>query len=267
MLRAHLTRTRLGFVLAVAAGLLLGAVLGQPGAGRAAANAKPTPKTPPTISGAAEVGITLVASHGTWNNKPTSFHYQWVRCDATGAACLAISGATARIYTPTFSDVSHTLRVTVTAHNGSGSASASSAATAVVPPSGCPPGTGVISISSLTLPARLDVSAASVTARSDALDEHDPAPFHGHGVRRTARCSGASVFATAVPYNQFTVGQGTTGCGRHRRAHREQAQRVPGQPRTSGSWRSSSAPGSRESRRPAACRRAGSSAFHFSHHH
>ena len=54
MLRGHLTRTRLGLVLAVAAGLLLGAVLGQPGSGRAAAgNAKPVPKTPPTISGTA----------------------------------------------------------------------------------------------------------------------------------------------------------------------------------------------------------------------
>ncbi|MFZ0343212.1 MAG: hypothetical protein WAL31_12875 [Gaiellaceae bacterium] len=209
MLRAHLTRTRLGFVLAVAAGLLLGAVLGQPGAGRAAANAKPTPKTPPTISGAAEVGITLVASHGTWNNKPTSFHYQWVRCDATGAACLAISGATARIYTPTFSDVSHTLRVTVTAHNGSGSASASSAATAAVPPSGCPPGTGVISISSLTLPARLDVSAASVKPAVTRSTNTIQLRFTvtACGGRPVA---GASVFATAVPYNQFTVGQGTT---------------------------------------------------------
>ena len=39
MLRGHLTRTRLGLVLAVAAGLLLGAVLGQPGNGRAAARA------------------------------------------------------------------------------------------------------------------------------------------------------------------------------------------------------------------------------------
>ena len=53
MLRRHLTRTRLGFVLAVGAGLLLGAILGQPGAGQAASTAKPAPKTPPTISGTA----------------------------------------------------------------------------------------------------------------------------------------------------------------------------------------------------------------------
>jgi hypothetical protein len=209
MLRKHLTRTKLGFVLAIGAGLLLGAILGQPGAGRAAASAKPTPKTAPTISGAAEVGITLVATHGTWNNKPTSFHYQWVRCDTTGAACVAIPATTARIYTPTFSDVGHTLRVTVTAHNGSGSASASSAATAIVPPSGCPPGNGTISISSLTLPERLVVAAASVkhavTRSTDTIQLRFTVTACGG-----RPVAGASVFATAVPYNQFTVGQGTT---------------------------------------------------------
>jgi hypothetical protein len=209
MLRGDLTRTRLGFVLAVAVGLLLGAVLGRPGAGQAASKAKPTPKTPPTISGAAEVGVTLVATRGTWSNKPTSFHFQWDRCDGTGGACLAISAATAKIYTPTSADVGHTLRVTVTAQNGSGSASATSAATAVVPPSGCPPGTGAISIASLTPPARLDISAASITPRLTRSTHTIQLHF------TVTACGGrpvvsAAVFATAIPYNQFTVGQGTT---------------------------------------------------------
>ena len=112
MLRRHLTRTRLGLVLAIAAGVLLGAVFGQPGNGRAASEAVPKNKTLPTISGAALVGQTLVATHGTWSGSPTSFHYAWSRCDTTGAACLAISGATGKIYTVTASDVGHTLRVT-----------------------------------------------------------------------------------------------------------------------------------------------------------
>ena len=127
MLRAHLTRTRLGFMLAVAVGVLLGAVLGQPGNGRATSQVKPTPKTPPTISGPAEVGITLVATRGTWTGNPTSYRFAWSRCDAAGNACLAVSGATAKIYTPTDSDVGHTLRVSVTAHNASGSTTATSA--------------------------------------------------------------------------------------------------------------------------------------------
>ncbi|HEY2742557.1 MAG TPA: hypothetical protein VGI69_10330 [Gaiellaceae bacterium] len=196
-------------MLAIAAGLLLGAVFGQPGAGEAAANAKPAPKTPPTISGTAEVGGTLVATRGTWNNKPTSFHFAWQRCDATGAACLAIGGATAKIYTPTAADIGHTLRVSVTAHNADGSTTATSAATAVVPPSGCPPGTAAIPIASLTPPARLDISSATVTPRvkrsTGAIHLHFTVTACGN-----RPVQDASVFATAVPYNQFTVGQGTT---------------------------------------------------------
>jgi len=209
MLRGHLTRTKLGFVLAVIAGVLLGAVFGQPGAGRAAANAKPSPKTPPTISGTAEVGLTLVATRGTWNGKPTSYQFQWNRCDATGNACVAIGSATAKIYTPTTGDIGHTLRVAVTAKNGSGSATASSAATGVIPPSGCPPGTGTIPISELTPPARLDVAAVSITpsvGRSSST-VHVHVKLLACGNRPV---QGASVLAVAIPYNQFAVGQGAT---------------------------------------------------------
>jgi hypothetical protein len=210
MLRAHLTRTRLGFLLAVVTGVLLGAVVGQPGSGRAAANTKPTPKTPPTITGTAEVGLTLVATRGTWKGSPTSFHFAWVRCDTTGAACLGIGGATAKIYTPTVADIGHTLRVNVTARNSSGSTTATSAPTGVVPPSGCPPGTGAIPIGQLTPPARLDI--ASVSTKRAVRRSTQSIQLHllitACGIRPV---QGASVFATAVPYNQFAVGQGTTG--------------------------------------------------------
>ena len=209
MLRAHVTRTRLGFLLAVAVGVLLGAVFGQPGSSQAASRVKPTPKTPPTITGTAEVGITLVATRGTWNGSPTSFHFAWLRCNTTGGACLALGGATAKIYTPTNGDISHTLRVTVTAKNASGSTTATSAATGVVPPSGCPPGTGAINIAQLTPPARLDISSSSV---SPAL-RRTTGVIHLHFT--VTACGGrpvqgASVLATAVPFNQFGLGQGTT---------------------------------------------------------
>jgi hypothetical protein len=210
MLRAHQTRTRLGFLLAVAVGVLLGAVLGQPGSGRAAAKTKPTPKTLPTISGTAEVGLTLVATRGTWKGSPTSFHFQWTRCDTTGAACVAIGGATAKIYTPTNSDVGHTLRVNVTAQNSSGSTTATSAATAVVPPSGCPPGSGAIPVAQLTPPARLDI--AKVSTRRAVRRSAGSIQLHFTITACGGRpVQGASIFATAVPYNQFAVGQGTTG--------------------------------------------------------
>lgn len=210
MLRGHLTRTRLIGVLAVGVGVLIGSVIGQPGSGQAAgSNAKPKPKTLPTISGTAEVGITLIATHGTWTNGPNTFHFQWVQCNSTGAACVPIGGRTTRVYTVTSNDIGHTLRVTVTARNASGATSATSAPTVVVPPGGCPPGTGAIQIASMGPPARLDVSSASVTPAvrrsTDTIQLHFTVTACGG-----RPVVGAAVFATAIPYNQFAPAQGTT---------------------------------------------------------
>lgn len=88
----------------------------------------PANSAPPTISGNAAAGSTLTASTGGWTNAPTSYAYQWERCDAGGGSCQNMTGATGSTYTPGSSDVGSTLRVSVTAANGSGSASASSAA-------------------------------------------------------------------------------------------------------------------------------------------
>jgi subtilisin family serine protease len=92
----------------------------------------PANETLPAISGSAQLGATLKASAGSWSEAPKSYAYQWDRCDNTGNNCSQISGATASSYTPAGSDVSNTLRVTVTATNSYGSASATSAATAVI---------------------------------------------------------------------------------------------------------------------------------------
>lgn len=86
----------------------------------------------PTISGTAEEGQMLSSSTGTWANSPTSYGYQWARCDSAGGSCVTIAGATSPAYAVVGVDVGSTLRVTVTASNDGGSASAISAATAVV---------------------------------------------------------------------------------------------------------------------------------------
>jgi len=210
MLRGHLTRTRLVAVLGVAAGVLIGAVVGQPSTGLAAgSNTKPKPTAIPKITGAAEIGITLTASRGTWANKPTSFHYQWLQCDTAGANCVTIGGATAHVYTVTTHAEGHTIRVNVRAQNASGSATAQSAPTAVIPPGGCPPGTGAFPVGSLTPPGRLVVSAATVTPTvrrsTDTIQLHFTVTACGG-----RPVVGASVFATAIPYNQFAPAQGTT---------------------------------------------------------
>ena len=87
----------------------------------------------PTISGTAEVGSTLTAGDGTWTGTPApTFARQWKSCDAAGANCSDISGATTATYVLQVGDVGKTIRVDVTATNSSGSASATSAQTAAV---------------------------------------------------------------------------------------------------------------------------------------
>ena len=44
------------------------------------------------------LGQVLTAANGTWSNSPTGFVYQWQRCDAGGANCAAIGGATDPTY-------------------------------------------------------------------------------------------------------------------------------------------------------------------------
>ena len=95
----------------------------------------PTNTTPPTISGTAKEGQTLTEAHGTWTNSPSSYAYQWQRCDSTGANCVAISGATAQTYALVAADVGHAIRVQETASNtgGPGPAASSSATATVLP--------------------------------------------------------------------------------------------------------------------------------------
>ncbi len=165
-------------------------------------------KTLPTIVGTAEVGGKLTATRGTWSGSPQSFSYVWVRCDPDGA-CLSIPGGTGKSYTPTASDVGHTLHVVVTAHNSAGATAAASAATTTVPPSGCPVGTGVIQVTQLAPPAQLEVASTSVSpalSRSTST-MHLRVLIQACGNRPV---QGATVYASAIPFNQFAVAQATT---------------------------------------------------------
>jgi hypothetical protein len=93
----------------------------------------PASVAPPAISGVPAQGSTLTASDGSWSGTtPLAYAYQWQRCDAAGAACSAVAGATGKTYVPTASDVGATLRVVVTATNSAGSDQATSAPTAAV---------------------------------------------------------------------------------------------------------------------------------------
>jgi hypothetical protein len=87
---------------------------------------------PPTIAGSATAGQTLTVDEGTWTGAPSRFDYAWSRCDAIGAACVPIDGATARTYVPTPADVGATLRAAVTGANSVSSLQAASVSTSIV---------------------------------------------------------------------------------------------------------------------------------------
>lgn len=129
----HLRRL---FVLACAAAvptLIVAATsLGQ-------STAAPSNTSLPSISGSARDGSLLTASHGSWTGSPTSYAYQWLRCDTQAGSCGQISGATSDHYTVQTADVGSRLRVQVTATNASGSGNATSRPTGIVQPTGTAP--------------------------------------------------------------------------------------------------------------------------------
>jgi hypothetical protein len=148
----------------------------------------PENTSPPTISGSASQGGTLTAARGTWkSSSPLTYAYQWRRCDASGAGCTAISGATGGSYTLAAGDVGATIRVAVTATNADGSATAESLATVVVAASGGPVNTAPPTITGTA-------SVGSVLASSEGT-------WTGTGItytRQWQRCDASGGACTAI---------------------------------------------------------------------
>jgi hypothetical protein len=178
------------------------------------AAAAPANRTPPTISGTPAEGATLTGSNGSWTHSPTAYAFVWYRCDRNGNNCSSISGARSGSYRLTSADVGATLRLRVTAANSEGGSSSTSVPTAVIqhaaapPPSrspGCPAVGNPDPVAKIVAPARLLVDTLQsdprvVTRGTAALVVR----FHV-----TSTCGGpvqgALVYATATPYNQFSI--------------------------------------------------------------
>ncbi|MGH2935332.1 MAG: hypothetical protein ACRDL2_12590 [Gaiellaceae bacterium] len=83
------------------------------------------PTAPLVVTGTPKVGQRLTGAAGTWTGTaPISFHYQWHRCDAGGAHCTSVHGATAATYRFGARDVGKTIGLTVTATDGNGTKAA-----------------------------------------------------------------------------------------------------------------------------------------------
>lgn len=104
-----------------------------PPAGTTPALTAPVNTGLPSILGQPQSGKTFSADPGSWTGNPTSFTYQWQRCDASGANCVAVGSA--QSYTCVPADIDQTMRVAVQATNAAGSAVAVSAASPKTKPS------------------------------------------------------------------------------------------------------------------------------------
>ncbi len=162
--------------------------------------ALPTNTSLPVVSGLAQEGQTLGATTGTWSGNPSSYAYQWRRCDVNGANCADIGGATGTTYLVAGGDVGSRIRIDVTATNANGSTTAASATTQVVTPPP-PTNTDLPAVSGVVQEGRtLDATTGNWTG--------SPTSF-GYQWRRCASDGGGCtniVGATASSY-QLTSGE------------------------------------------------------------
>lgn len=181
------------------------AVSNATGIVQAASVAGPARNTaPPSISGTLQVGQTLTANTGSWvGQKPITFTYQWRRCDANGASCADISGATSKTYTLTSADQGNTLRVRVTGRNARGVSSATSPPTGVVGKAEAPGG-ATVAVGDVSLPNRLVIDGVRFSPQP--LRSHRPfiARFHVSDSRNHS-VMGALVFVVAMPFGSTTT--------------------------------------------------------------
>ena len=183
---------------------------------QSAATATVTAATPltstslPTITGADSVGSVLSANPGNWTgSSPIGYAYEWLSCNGSGASCNPIAGASSQTYTLQGADAGATLRVQVTATNPAGSATSQSTQTSPIVPAsaaGCPtaPAGQTVAATAISPPARLQVATSGDSGTITAQTQGFLLTVHV-----TDTCgqpvSGAQVYATAVPYNQFSI--------------------------------------------------------------
>ena len=86
----------------------------------------------PAVTGSPKSGSSLAGDEGAWIGSGVAHTFQWQRCEADGATCSDIAGATGRSYTASDADAGKKLRLRVRATNSEGSSDAFSDPTTVV---------------------------------------------------------------------------------------------------------------------------------------
>ncbi|HZD88056.1 MAG TPA: GH25 family lysozyme [Gaiellaceae bacterium] len=167
------------------------------------ASGVPAVATQPTVVGIPEAGKILAARPGTWTGgKPVQFSYQWQRCDAAGANCVAIPAATGETYRAAAIDVGHSLSAAVTATSSAGSATAPSAPTVAVSPAGTPPSARPAAI----VPPSISGTAQVGQVLSGSVGTWSGAPTtFAYGWRRCDATTGACVTIAHATGRAYTL--------------------------------------------------------------
>jgi len=190
-----------GLTLAVTAATAGGATTATSAAtlavrvGGTSGSAPPAVLSPPAVTGTAQAGQTLTSAVGTWSGSPTSFTYEWRRCDAAGAGCSTIVGATASSYALTPDDIGATLSLVVTATGKGGSQATVAPTTPLI--AAAPVPTAVVG----SLVAQAGLAGAGTTPEAPATATWQP----GAVPAGTAVGLESSDVAPAIPGTGFSL--------------------------------------------------------------
>jgi hypothetical protein len=162
----------------------------------------PKHKGRPAISGEVVDGRVLTAGDGAWKGTPPfTYTYQWERCGH--GPCTPISGATEKTYRAQTADITHKLRVIVTATNSAGSGKVLSKPTLTVVP-GSPVNLVGPTISGIVLPGQ------TLTANDGTWAGTPPITFTYQWLSCAPLGGGCSEIAGANEF-AYTVGSGEIG--------------------------------------------------------
>jgi Carboxypeptidase regulatory-like domain len=182
----------------------------------------PVNTSPPTVSGTAVVGGTLLCADGSWTGTPPpTFTQQWLRDGAP------IAGALGSSYVAQAADAGHNVSCLVTAKNARGQKSVSSAGVPVVQPPLSPPARPVITVATSRLVVthgstklRLTCSAATCTGSVEMTVRIVVRSHKGRKVvlgKRTLILAQGSF--SLVPGSSVSITLRLTSVGRKRLAH------------------------------------------------